>query len=311
MARIVTLTMNPALDACTSVDKVIPQHKLRCQAVRHDAGGGGINVARVVRRLGGDPLALVPVGGPIGQMLLSELSRETVAHVAIPIPGDTREDWTIDEISSGRQFRFVLPGPRLTDVEIAQCRAAVREHCAGAAFLVASGSLPPGVPATFYRDLATDLAETGLVLDASGNALREGLGVAVHVIKPSLRELEDLIGHPLPDTDSRLAAARQIVRSGGARYVALTLGGEGAMLIGADTALAATPPQVAVRSTVGAGDSFLGAFVWALCEKLAIQDAFRLAVAAGAAALLAPGTELCLAADIATLASQVNLQSLH
>jgi 6-phosphofructokinase 2 len=311
VSTIVTLTMNPALDACAEVDVVVPQHKLRCHSVRRDAGGGGINVARVVRRLGGNPLAIMPVGGPIGRMLVSELDREQVAHLAIPIAGDTREDWTIDEGSTGKQYRFVLPGPALTSAETASCLSAVRANAARAQYLVASGSLPPGVSSGFYRELATGLGDAKLVLDASGAALREALEGRVHLIKPSLRELEDLVGHPLPSRASQLAAARALCERGTTCYVALTLGAEGAILVGPDLALAATSPLVVPKSTVGAGDSFLGTLVWALAQSLPLADAFRLAVAGGAAALLAPGTELCQAADVRKLAGEVAIEPLQ
>src|SRR5690242_3250418 len=114
---IVTLTMNPAVDLCTNVERLISGHKLRCDAVRHDAGGGGINVARVVRRLGGDPTAVFPAGGPMGQLLCALVDREAVRRECINVGGDTREDITVDERATGAQYRFVLPGPRLSPTE--------------------------------------------------------------------------------------------------------------------------------------------------------------------------------------------------
>jgi 6-phosphofructokinase 2 len=282
---IITLTMNPAVDLSTSLERLFPAHKLRCGAVRHDAGGGGINVARVVRRLGGEPVAIFPSGGPMGQLLERLVRAEAVEFLAIPVSGDTREDITVDERASGAQYRFVLPGPTISLQESTACLGAVSEILRPSDWLVASGSLPPGVSASFYTEVARMTASKGckFVLDSSGPGLKAALGSGVHMIKPSLREFIELVGAPLVDEAAYIAAARGIIANGGTEVIALTLGEKGALLIGADFALSAAALGVTPVSTVGAGDCFLGALVFSLAQGKTPRESLRRGRNCGAA----------------------------
>lgn len=152
--RIITLTMNPALDITTSVDVVRPTEKMRCGAPRYDPGGGGINVARIVHVLGGCSTALFPAGGSTGSLLMALLGDAGVPFRVIPIAASTRESFTVNESRTAKQYRFVLPGPSLTVAEQEQCLDELRGAAASAAFVVASGSLPPGVAADYYQRVA-------------------------------------------------------------------------------------------------------------------------------------------------------------
>lgn len=310
MQSIVTVTINPALDVSTSVDRLEPSIKLRCGPGRRDAGGGGVNVARVVRRLGGDALAIFPAGGPSGDVLMNLLRAEAVSTLAVPIAGETREDFTVLERSTGHEYRFVLEGPRLSWTEWSACLDSAIEPGDGPALIVASGSLPPGVPEDFHARLANNAKAAGnrMVLDASGPALAAALREGVYLIKPNLRELQDLTGRPLDDERDRLAAAREIIGQGGAELVALTLGAEGALLVAADRAWRAAALPILPISSVGAGDSFLGGMVQALAAGQTLEDAFRQGVAAGSAALLAPGTSLCDAVEVRRLSPTVEIE---
>ena len=310
--KIVTLTLNPAVDVSSVVDRVVPAHKLRCAQVRHDAGGGGINVARVLHRLGAETLAIFPVGGAMGQVLEQLVGDEGVPYLALRISGETREDFAITDTTANAQYRFVLPGPELTATERAACLAAVARALEPSDYLVASGSLPPGTPPDFYADVALAAAKAGasFVLDTSGAALRAALGESVHLIKPSQRELGDLVGQVLADRDACLAAARSIVASGGAEIVAVSLGEAGALLVSKEFALEARAPKVTAVSTVGAGDSFLAAMVFAMARDLAPVECLKLAIAAGSAALLQPGTELSQPEDIERLAAGIEVRAL-
>lgn len=311
--QIVTLTVNPAVDVCASIDRIVPSHKLRCRNTRHDAGGGGINVARVVRRFGANPIAVFPAGGPMGQLLEKLVNRESVSHLTIPIAGDTREDVTIDEESTGNQFRFVLPGPPLSEQEARACLDAIAAILSGGSYLVASGSLAPGLPTDFYAQVAHIAAARRalFVLDSSGSCLKAALDAGVHLFKPSLRELEDLVGHQLPNDAACVSAARELIASGKTTMIALTLGERGAILVTGESAFSATAPAAKVVSTVGAGDSFLGAFVWMLAQDKDPRDALRLGVAAGTAALVAPGTELCSPDDVDRLLDDVDIREIR
>ncbi len=303
MTDILTVTMNPALDVSTSTEKVMDTHKLRCTAAILHPGGGGINVARVLHRLGGDCLALYPAGGANGQRLRQLIDQEQVPSYCIPIAGETRESFSVHEHSSGRDFRFVLPGPELTPPEWQACLARLDALPTLPRYLVASGSLPPGVPVDFYAQLARLARARGslLVLDTSGPALSAALAEGVYLFKPSLRELRELTGLPLGTGQQQREAAQQIIRDGQAQVVALSLGEDGALLVTADQALRAKSLPVAVASSIGAGDSFVGGLLWALSQHIALEQAFRYGMAAGAAALLAPGTALCQAADVERL----------
>ena len=309
---IVTLTMNPAVDLCTSIERLEPSHKLRCGHARHDAGGGGINVARVVRRLGGDPLALFPAGGPMGELLKKLVRAEGVRFLGIPIKDDTREDITVDETATGAQYRFILQGPTLAPPEIQACLDALRAVLGPSTFLVASGSLPPGVTSSFYGEVREMAAAAGskFVLDSAGPGLKAALGSGLYLIKPSLREFEALTGETLPDNSARARAAHSIIERGGCELIALTLGEEGALLCAKCVSFLATAPKVAALTTVGAGDSFLGALVWSLAQKKDLSEALPVAVAAGSAALLLPGTELCRVDQIEWLKSHIRVSEL-
>ncbi|MFZ4550538.1 MAG: 1-phosphofructokinase family hexose kinase [Aquabacterium sp.] len=310
MSQILTLTMNPALDISTSIDRVRPVHKLRCGEAQWHPGGGGINVARVLHRLGADVRAIYPAGGAIGQTLSRLLAEEGVSAEVVPIAGDTRESFSAHETASGQDFRFVLPGPTLSEAEWQQCLDAVTARVTAGGWVVLSGGLPPGVPADFYAQVAHHVRRVGgcLVLDSNGAALAQTLAQGVYLVKPSLRELSELTGAPLPDESAQVAAARAVIDAGQAQIVAVSLGEEGAMLITADYALRAPALTVKVASTIGAGDSFVGGLVWALSQGHPVAEAFRYAMATSAAALLSSGTALCDPGDVARLHEQVQIR---
>ena len=312
MTQIVTLTMNPALDISTDVDRVVPTHKLRCSEEKIQPGGGGINVARVIRRLEMPTTAIYPAGGFTGQLLTQALDQEYVQSHCVPIAGETRECFTVHETSSGKDFRFLLPGPILSENEQHACLNAADTVGSVARFLVASGSLPPGVPEDFYTKIAkqAQARQQAFVLDTSGAALRAALTVGVYLFKPSLRELEELIGTSLNSEQQWREAATEIVRSGHAQIVALSLGEEGALLVTADQTLRAPAVPVKVVSTVGAGDNFLAGILWGLCKNLSLEHALGYGMASAAAALMNAHTNLCNPADLHRLYEQVRVSSL-
>ncbi|PKO40928.1 MAG: phosphofructokinase [Betaproteobacteria bacterium HGW-Betaproteobacteria-3] len=312
MPDILTLTMNPALDVWTSTERVTGTHKLRCSAAQWHPGGGGINVARVLRRLGSDCLALYLAGGMTGQRLTQLLEAEQVPRQCIDIAGETRESFSVHERASGLDYRFVLPGPTLRPHEWDACIAYLRALAPAPRYLVVSGSLPPGAPRDLHAQLARLARASGsrLVVDTSGPALAAALEEGVYLIKPSLRELRELTGQPLTHEPQWLAAAQQIVCDGRAEMVALSLGAQGAVLVSRDATVRAQGLAVPVASTIGAGDSFLGGLLWALSRAMPLEQALRQAMAAGAAALLGPGTALCQATDVARLRDEVRLTRL-
>ena len=310
MTDILTVTLNPALDVLTTIDRVSDTHKMRCGPTLKHPGGGGVNVARVLHRLGAKCQAVYLAGDVTGERHRQLMREEGVPCHIVPIAEETRESFTAHETSTGNDFRFVLPGPNVSAAEYEACFDYVAQHLPKQ-FLVISGGLAPGVPEDFYARLTALAKQHGVrvVLDANGPALAEALKVGVYLFKPSLRELRDLMGHDLPDQDSQVVAAQQLIQSGQAEVVAISLGSDGAMVVSADQVWRARALQVNVQTTVGAGDSFVGGMVWALSRKDSLLKAFQFGMAAGAAALLAPGTSLCQAADVHALLPLIKINS--
>jgi 6-phosphofructokinase 2 len=309
MAHVLTVTMNPSVDISSTVERVIPARKLRCGVARRDPGGGGINVARVVDRLGHAATALFPAGGGVGHQLRALIEAENIRSVAIAIDGETREDFTVVEQASGSEYRFVSAGPALHEWEWRACLDAIETLPGPIDYIVASGSLPPGAPEDFYARVAALARGRGvpIVVDSSGAALRTALAHGVDLFKPSLREMRELTGRDLADPTACVGVCRELVETGQAKLVALTLGAQGAILATAGGIWRAWPLPIPAVSTVGAGDSFLGAMVCALASGDDPAEAFRLATAAGTAALLSPGTQLCHPDRIAELAPHVQV----
>lgn len=306
---VLCLTMNPSVDLATETEEVVPTHKLRCSETLHDAGGGGINVARVLTQLGGRCSSVCPAGGPSGHWLRTRMEQEGLAATYLPIEQETRVSFTVREQHSGAEYRFVMPGPRLSGDEWQAALQHLEQRADFPDLLVASGSLPPGVPEDFYARLARLCRERGgrLVLDTSGPALAAALEQGVWLFKPNLKELSGLLDRRLESAEQWQAAAREVVDQGRAEVVALTLGHLGAVLATREAMWSAPALDIAIASTVGAGDSFVGGLVWALQRGLTLPTAFTWGIAAGSAALLSAGTGLGHPQDVQRLQPQVAL----
>jgi 6-phosphofructokinase 2 len=310
---IVTLTINPAIDIFVNVGRVEPARKMRCSAPKRDPGGGGINVARVAHRLGSDVAAIYPTGGAIGKLLHRLVAREGIESLITPSHVETRENFTAYEEETGEQYRFVLPGSALHRAEWEACLDVLASLPEKPQFVVASGSVPPGVPEDFFARVVRHAKRLGAktVIDTSGAALAAALDEGVTLIKPNLVEIVELNGAPLDSDRDRIEACRKLAANGRAQAVALTLGDQGALLVTAERAWRARPMAIEVVSTVGAGDSFLGGMVAALAAGQALEEAFRVAVAAGSAAVLSPGTELCREEAVKRLLPQVKISEVE
>jgi 6-phosphofructokinase 2 len=304
---IVTLTINPCIDLSAAVDHVVPDRKLRCGPPRREPGGGGINVARAIRKLGGEALAIYPAGGAAGELLRSLLAAEGVSQRPLPIAGWTRENFNVREETTGHQFRFVLPGPELSAAEQDSCFAEVAALEPFPEYLVASGSLSPGVPVDFLARVARLTRERGgrFVLDASGEAARQALEEGVFLVKPSLREFQHLTGLPDAEESHLVSESKRWIEAGRCEVVVLSLGAAGVLWVTAGSRERLPSPTVPVRSTVGAGDSMLAGIVLRLQQGRPLPEALRFGVAAGAATVMNPGTELCHRADAERLYEQM------
>jgi 6-phosphofructokinase 2 len=298
---IVTLTLNPAVDLSCMTDAVMPTHKVRTSEEQYDPGGGGINVARVIHILGYSVLALVMTGGVTGRLLEELLDEEGVPWQALPIRGRNRISLNVHDRDSGLEYRFVPAGPHVDPTECSAALKVLEEI--DAEWIIASGSLPPGVPTDFYARAADIAFRRGqkFVLDTSGPALLAVKGHGMELFKLSLRELESLAGHELPDARSQDTEVDLLIRSGTARKIAVSLGQDGA-LMGTKYGISRVPAiKVKQRGAVGAGDAFLAGIVLGLSRGLSDLQALSFGNAAGAAAVATYGTVRVQRADVETL----------
>lgn len=303
--RVATVTLNPCIDKTFSVERVVPDRKLTARDVRQYPGGGGVNVARVINRLGGEVRALWTCGGSTGELLGQLLDAEDVTHEPIPIRKVVRENLIVEDDSCAQQYRFGLPGPPLSETELGLWMTHVREL--SPAYLVVSGSLPPGVPLDWFAKLlGAPSSKTRVVVDTKRDALKRAIEVGVYLIKPNLSELADCVGEPLESDDAIEAAARTIIEGGGAEVVLVSLGRGGALLV-TDKAEPErfSSPSVPLRSKVGAGDSLVGGLVASLARGEPLRDAVAWGVAAGSATVMTEGTQLCQSEDVERLYPRV------
>ncbi|SEF59986.1 1-phosphofructokinase family hexose kinase [Flavobacterium urumqiense] len=290
--EIVTITVNPALDKSTHFKGLIPEQKIRCDEPRFDAGGGGINVSKAISRLGGTSLAVFTSGGPTGKMLEELVIKESIAHKAVEVQNWTRESFVAVDDNTNSQYRFGFKGGKISEEE----SNSVLENITALSpkFLVASGSLNEGLSTDFYRKIAEIAKKSGakLIVDTSGEALKKVLEVGVYMIKPNVGELAKLIGEERLELEEVNEAAKQIIAKGGAEIVVVSLGPQGAVLVTKDSYQFVPAPNVAKKSTVGAGDSMVGGIVWALSQNKSLKEVIRWGVACGSAATMNEGTQL-------------------
>lgn len=308
MTPILTITLNPALDISTSVHEVIPGPKLRCAAPQVDPGGGGINVSRAIAALGGSSHALVALGGTTGQRLASRVASEGILLDAFPGPGETRQSLAVTDTHTGQQYRFVLPGSEWAAAQVEAVQERISEATMGGGFVVLSGSQPPGIPDDFARTLAMRLnGRAEFVVDTSGVALRrlvEAPVPGIMVLRMDGEEAEELAGHPLESRKDTADFAAGLVARGVAHCVIVARGADGSVLVDRAKRLFSKAAKVPVKSKVGAGDSFVGAFVLALAQGDTTEHALARGVAAASAAVMTEATELCHRSDAERLVAE-------
>lgn len=311
MSRILTLTLNPAIDKSTTVAGLVPEHKLRCTPPVYQPGGGGINVARALRRLGTASTAVYLAGGHSGAFFSELLAAESLDTQVVPIAEPTRESFVVVDTTTNQQYRFGMDGPLVSEAEWQACLDVVARQT-GVEYLVASGSLPPGVPADFYARLAKLAHQMGMrmILDTSGEPLRQAAEACVFLLKPNLNELAKLAGVEKLELDDVDDAARDLVRRSCAELVVVSLGPQGALLVSRDELVYAPAPTVKKLSTVGAGDSMVAGLTRALTQGRPLADVVRYGVACGSAATMHPGTELCHPEDVERLFGAMRVRSL-
>jgi 6-phosphofructokinase 2 len=294
MSSIVTITLNPAIDKSTAVAELLPDKKMKCDPPVFEPGGGGINVARAIKRLGGNAKAIYLGGGHTGKFFNQLLDKEEVDSSVIEIAAHTRENLIVLDKKNNKQYRFGMPGPSVKDEECQQILALL-EDMNDVSFLVASGSIPPGIPADIYARIAsiTKRKKIKLVVDTSGEPLKLALNAGVFLIKPNLGELATLAEKERLTTDKAETTAKQILKEKKCEVIIISLGEAGAMLVSAKETMTVKAPVVERKSTVGAGDSMTAGIVYSLSKGWSLQQAVQYGVACGTAATMNAGTELC------------------
>jgi 6-phosphofructokinase 2 len=290
--KIITLTVNPAVDKSTKFSGLVAEQKIRCESPHFDAGGGGINVSKAIARLGGKSKAVFTSGGPTGDLLQELVANENIDYQALTTKNWTRENFIAVDILTNSQYRFGMPGAEILPEEAAEILKQI--EALKPDFLVASGSLSAGLGDDFYEKVAAISRKIGskLIIDTSGEPLKRAIDEGVYLLKPNVGELAKLVGAEVLEIDQVDEAAREIIAKGGCEIVVVSLGPQGAVLVTKNTHEHIPAPPVQKKSTVGAGDSMVGGMVWALSEGKTLPEMIRWGVACGSAATMNEGTQL-------------------
>ncbi len=302
---ILTITLNPCIDKSTRLNNLEPESKLRCAEVVNEPGGGGINVSKALQKLGADSLALFPAGGHNGNMLCSLLDEHKIKYHGVDTKVETRENWIVLETEKNNQYRFTFPGREVQESSIKTLIDQISNFTPS--IVVASGSLPPGLPDHFYGLIVKKATAVGArcIVDTSGPALAALKGKGAYLIKPNSSELSNLLKVPSLNKSEIDDAAQQIIRDGYAEIVVVSMGAEGAWLITKDEKHFAAAPAVKKRSTVGAGDSMVAGITFMLQQHRPLSEAIAFGVACGSAATMNEGTQLFKKEDAEYLYQQI------
>lgn len=302
MEKLITLTVNPALDVYTTVEKLEPEKKLRCTPSTKDAGGGGVNVSRVLKRLGHDARTIYTRGGYTGEIFGELLKKENITQDPVEVKNDLRQNFAVSETSTGNIFRFGFPGAELDKDEYDTILQKL-ENIEGAKFLVASGSLPPGAPKDFYTRVARVAKEQGLklIMDTSGDALCEALKEGAFLIKPNSDELEDILGKKASNKEEQKELLKEALQKFPVEAIVLSQGPDGAYLATKNGINHFPAPKVEFVSSIGAGDSMVAGIVSRLCKGKSLEDAVLYGLSCGSATIKSPGTELLKKEDVEEL----------
>ncbi len=306
--KIVTLTLNPALDKSAKVDGIIAEQKLKCHSINYQAGGGGINVSRVLTRLGVNSNCIFTAGGDNGLRLQELLANEMLTIQPVPINAWTRENLSIVDTKNGQQFRFGMPGNILSDTELSQIEKTLMTILAENDILVLSGSIAENLQADYYSSLIRLLAskKVRVVLDTSGRALQEALHESVYLIKPNQRELAQLSGREFLTNEEQEKFAGDLVKSKKANYVVVSCGSKGAFIASDEGISHLSPPSVIVKSTIGAGDSMVAGLVYSILNGFTPEVMLKWGVACGVAATMSEGTDLAKIENIENIFNLLN-----
>lgn len=294
---IITVTLNPCIDKSSKAATLKPDSKLRCTEVVNEPGGGGINVSKGLKKLETASIALFPAGGHNGGMLRGLLDEGEIHYHAVDTQVETRENWIVQIDDSKEQYRFTFPGRAVEEKAIVRLIDDIKSF--SPTFIVASGSLPPGLPPYFYGLLvkAANAIDAKCIVDTSGEALEALKGRNAYLIKPNIGELCKLLKVDWIDPHDVVHAARQALRDGFAEMAAVSMGPKGAWLVTKSEQYFVEAPDVPKRSTVGAGDSMVAGMTYKLQKHGTLEESLAMGVACGSAATMNEGSQLFNAED--------------
>jgi 6-phosphofructokinase 2 len=308
-ALIATITLNPSLDQHITVDGLVLDGTNRWSRLHRYAGGKGIDVSRAIHEMGGRTIAYGFIGGPVGRAVEIMLDEEEVPYSFTPIHRETRTNFIITDSKTWRQTRIDAPGPRISKEEFERFERKMRRISPSPDLIVVGGSLPPGIPNNVYYSIIMEAKTFGVraILDSEGQWLAEGIKAKPYLVKPNVTEAEGLLGRALSDEDAVIEAALEIVDMG-VEVAVISRGKDGIIAATSQEVIKAVPPQVRVKSAVGAGDCTIAGLALKLANEESLFSACRLAVALGTAAVMTPGTELARRADVEELLPQVRVK---
>jgi 1-phosphofructokinase len=290
--RVATVTLNPAIDLTVRVDGFQTNRVNRGQTMQFDAGGKGVNVASFLADYGLASAVTGFLGEENADIFEQLFARKRIDDRFVRVPGRTRIGVKIVDEANQQTTDINMPGLLPTTEAMDKLLETIEGLAATYDWFALSGNLPPGVPTTIYATIIAQLKRHGkqVVLDTSGEALREGAQSGPTIVKPNVDELQQLTGQLLPDEAAIEQAARQLL--GEIQLVVISMGERGALFVDAGTTLIATPPRVLVRSTVGAGDAMVAGLIAGQIQGLSLPDCARLATAFSLGAITQVGSHL-------------------
>ncbi|MGB9781520.1 MAG: 1-phosphofructokinase [Moorellaceae bacterium] len=306
---ITTITINAAIDKTYIVENFRLNAVFRVKQVLAQAGGKGLNVARVVKALGEEVVATGFVGGHSGRFIADSLEAEGIPGEFVAIKGESRICLNILDPVGKSQTELLEPGPEVTPEEAEKLKDKIQELARRSRVVVISGSLVPGLPDDYYARLIEVIRREGskTILDTSGAALEEGLKARPYMVKPNLQEAESLAGRPLKSRDARRGFVKELLASG-IEVAVLSLGGEGALIGAGKEFFKVVPPRVQVANTVGCGDAFVAGFAVALSRGEGVREAARWATAVASASATTLGTAQCDVNQVGSLLAGVTIE---
>ncbi|MDV7188314.1 1-phosphofructokinase family hexose kinase [Lutibacter sp. TH_r2] len=301
--NIITLTLNPALDKSAKVDQVIPDQKLKCHSIQYQAGGGGVNISRVLNVLQVKNKCICTIGGDTGLNLKNHLLKENINLTAISVEAWTRENLSIVDKQTQLQYRFGMPGGELSLNEIEQIKTIINNEASENSILVLSGSISEKMPLDLYVKIIQMVKEKNIkiIVDTSEKALMETLKENVFLIKPNQKELAQLAGKEFLTKKEQEVFAMELVNSNRAKYVVVSLGARGAFLASSEGVFYKNTPSVKVKSTIGAGDSMVAGMVFAIQNGFSSEEILKWGVVCGTATTMSEGTNLASKKNINTV----------